>query len=151
MRLTIIVQGRPAPQGSHDLGSAGQFLDNSAYLKSWRAAVRRAAFYAYAGAGVRPEQLPLFPAGVPVIFDRLDFYVGDDQCRAAGTDEPIGKPDIDKLLRATLDALGGARDPKNHARLFADDSQVKRIRELGKERSRSGLTGAYIVVSDGRD
>lgn len=106
---------------------------------------------AYLDAGIRPEQLPLFPAGVPVIVEQMIFYVGPDQCRAAGTDEPVGKPDIDKLLRATLDALGGARNPRKHARLFADDSQVRRIRDLGKERTPNGLPGAYIIVSDGRE
>lgn len=151
MRLTIIVQGRPAPQGSHDLGPAGQVLDSSPYLKTWRKAVQVATFRAYARAGVRSDQLPLFPAGVPVFIENLEFYVQDDQCRAAGTDEPVAPPDLDKLLRATLDGLGGAKNPKHHARLFADDSQVKRIRELGKERSRSGIPGAFIVVSDGRD
>jgi hypothetical protein len=151
VRLTIIVEGRPAPQGSHDLGSAGQFLDSSPYLAAWRAAVRNATFRAYREAGIGPEQLPLFPAGVPVIVERMDFYVQDDQCRAAGTDEPIGKPDIDKFLRATLDALGGARHSKDHARLYADDSQVKQVRDLRKERSRSGRSGAIIIVSDGRD
>lgn len=151
MRLHIVVQGRPAPQGSHDLGSAGQFLDNSAYLKAWRAAVKLHTLREYARLGIRPEQLPLFPAGSPVYVEQMIFYVNEDQCRAAGTDEPVGKPDLDKLLRATLDALGGARSPRSHARLFADDSQVKRIRDLGKERSPNGLPGAYIVISDGRD
>ncbi len=151
MRLTIIVHGRPAPQGSHDLGSAGQVLDSSPYLKAWRQAVRLAALRASARDGVRPEQLPLFPAGVPVIVEQLVFYVLPEQCRAADTDEPIGPPDLDKLLRATLDGLGGAKNPKCHARLFADDAQVKTIRELGKERSTSGIPGAFIVVSDGRD
>lgn len=151
MRLAITVLGRPAPQGSHDLGGAGQLLDSSPYLKAWRGAVRLGAYRAYRRVGIRPEQLPLFPAGVPVIFEQLIFYVAPDQCRAADTDEPVGKPDIDKLLRATLDGLGGARNPKHHAKLFADDSQVKRIRDLGKERSASGLTGAYIIVTDGRD
>lgn len=151
MRLTIIVHGRPAPQGSHDLGSAGQFLDSSPYLAAWRAAVKAATYHAYAAAGIKPEQLPLFGKGVPVYVEQMTFYVQGDQCRYPDTDEPIGKPDVDKFLRATLDALGGARNPKHHARLFADDSQVKKVCEVGKERSRSGLAGAYIVVSDRRD
>lgn len=151
MRLSIIVHGRPAPQGSHDLGSAGQVLDSSPYLRAWRQAVRTAAFRMYAREGIPPERLPLFRPGEPVYIDQLEFYVTPEQCRAAGTDEPLGPPDLDKLLRATLDGLGGARNPKHHARLFADDSQVKRIRELSKERSRSGISGAYIIVSDGRD
>lgn len=151
MRLAIIAPGRPAPQGSHNLGGAGQLLDSSSYLKGWRQAVKLAAWRACQERGIRPEQLPLFPAGVPVIIEQLTFYLADDQCRAVGTDAPVGKPDVDKLLRATLDALGGARSPRNHARLYADDSQVVEIRRLSKERSPSGVPGAYIVISDGRD
>jgi Holliday junction resolvase RusA-like endonuclease len=151
VRLSIAVEGRPAPQGSHDLGSAGQFLDSSPYLAAWRSAVRVAAFRAYRTAGFPPESLPLFPAGVPVVIEQLHFYVQPDQCRAAGTNQPTGKPDIDKLLRSTLDALGGARSSRHHARLFDDDSQVTEIRELFKWRHRAGMSGAFIVVSDGRD
>jgi hypothetical protein len=54
-----------------------------------------------------------------------------------------------KLLRATLDPLGGMK--KGSARLFADDAQVKRIYDLGKERpAPGGPSGALIIVSDER-
>ena len=150
MRLTIAAFGRPAPQGSHDLGSAGQFLDASPYLAAWRRAVKVAAYKAYKAIGFPFDSLPLFAAGTPVTVERCTFYLDDDQCRAAGTDEPIGDPDIDKLLRATLDALGGAK--KGSARLFADDAQVVRILNLSKERRMyRGPRGALIVVSDGRE
>lgn len=151
MRLTISVFGRPAPQGSHELGGAGQLLDSSPYLKTWRLHVRAATFRAYADADIRPSQLPLFPVGSPVIVERMTFYLLPDQCRAAGTDSPTGKPDIDKLLRSTLDALGGARSHRHHANLFADDSQVVKIHELEKVRMTAGKSGAFIVISDGRE
>lgn len=125
-------------------------LEQSPYLPAWRAAVKKAAYEAYKAAGIEPRRLPLFPAGTPVIVERCEFYVGPDQCRAEGTDEPLGAPDIDKLLRATLDPLGGAKS--NTARVFADDSQVVKVRELGKSRPDPGMpTGALIIISDGRD
>lgn len=151
MRLSITVAGRPAPQGSHDLGSAGQFLDSSPYLAAWRQAVKIAAFRSYSQVGYPPTALPVFGSGVPVIFERITFYVAPEQCRAAGTDAPIGKPDVDKLLRATLDALGGAHNPQTHARLYTDDSQVVEVRNLSKERAPQGNPGALIIVTDGRD
>lgn len=147
MRLDITVIGRPAPQGSHGLGSAGQFLDASPYLAAWRRAVKIGAYQAYRQAGLSAS-LPVFPAGTPVTVERCTFYVDREQCRAAGTDEPVGDPDIDKLLRATLDALGGAK--KETARLFADDAQVVAIRDLSKTRAMAD-PGALIIVSDGRD
>lgn len=149
MRLIIRVGGRPAPQGSKDLGSAGQLLEQSPYLPAWRQAVKVGTYRAYQAAGIRHERLPLFPRGVPVELERCVFIVRADQCRAAGTDEPTGEPDIDKLLRATLDALGGAR--KGTARLFADDSQVVAIDGLRKVRPLPGVdgydrSGALIIV-----
>jgi len=150
VQINIAAFGRPAPQGSHDLGSAGQFLDASPYLTAWRVAVKNGAYRAYKSLAIPASTLPLFPAGTPVTIESCTFYVTDDQCRAAGTDEPLGDPDIDKFLRSTLDALGGAKDKKKTARLYADDAQVWRVRDLCKVRA-TGRTGAFIVVSDGRD
>ncbi len=133
MILPIRAYGRPAPQGSKEQGGAGQLLESSAYLPAWRQAVRVAAFEAYRAHGVQPDQLPLIPPGQPVVIDRLWFFVFPQQCLAAGTSEPLGTPDIDKLLRATLDALGGAKGKT--ARLFADDSQVQVISDMGKYRA----------------
>ncbi len=150
MRLSIAAIGRPAPQGSKQLGGAGQLLEQSAYLPAWRQAVKVATFEAYARQGIPAKLLPLFPAGTPVVIESLTFFVGPDQCRADGTDEPVGTPDIDKLLRAVLDALGGAKGNHKSARCFADDSQVVEIRGLRKVRATTQM-GALIVVSDGRD
>jgi len=150
VRLVIYVYGRPAPQGSKDLGGAGQLREQSPYLPAWRLAVKVAAYKAYQAADIRHTSLPLFPAGTPVVVEQCTFYVTDEQCRAEGTDLPLGTPDIDKLLRSTLDALGGVKH--GGARMFADDSQVVRIRDLAKERPSPGRpTGAMIIISDGRD
>ncbi len=148
MRLSIAAIGRPAPQGSKQLGGAGQLLEQSAYLPAWRAAVKIAAYEQYRLIGIDPSALPVFPAGTPVIVETCTFFVGPEQCRAEGTAEPVGTPDIDKLLRAVLDALGGQQS--GSARCFADDSQVVEIRGLRKVRATS-QTGAMIVISDGRD
>lgn len=151
MRLTIRVFGRPAPQGSKELGGAGQLRESSRYLAAWRRQVVIGAYRAYAAVGVAPTALPIFPAGAPVHLLLCTFIVTEQQCRADDTDDPVGKPDVDKLLRSTLDALGGRTDPRNTARLFADDSQVTRVRELGKVRATAEQpAGAIIIASDGR-
>lgn len=144
-----MISGRPAPQGSHELGSAGQFRDSSPYLAAWRQAIKIEAFRTYQRLGIDPAALPVFGAGTPVVVELCTFFVGADQCRAEGTEAPIGPPDVDKFLRAMLDALGGA---KNCARLFADDSQVVDVKRLSKVRADvAKATGAVITVSDGRD
>lgn len=147
MRLTITVVGRPAPQGSKRTGGAGQLIEQSSYLPAWKAAVKIGAYEAYRDAGLRHDVLPLFRRGVPVAIERCSFYLAPDQCRAEGTNQPTGTPDIDKLLRGLLDALGGGR--RDTARLFADDSQVVTIHALTKQYA--ARPGAIIVVSDGKD
>lgn len=147
MRLTINVSGRPAPQGSKEQGAYGQMLESSAYLPAWRTAVKIGAYKAYAQVELPSDVLPIFPRGVPVAITRCVFYVGHEQCRADGTEEPTGTPDIDKLLRSTLDALGGKKT--GSARLFADDSQIVAIDGLRKKRhGRDRGPGALIIITD---
>lgn len=140
--LHIRAVGRPAPQGSHDVGANGHVMHSSNYLAAWRRQVQLAALYAVQQAGIGPGQLPVFRHGVPVYVHLLTLLVEDGQCRAAGTDEPVGRPDVDKLLRATVDGLGDAR-------VFLDDSQITKIYELSKVRHRADeLPGAVIIISD---
>lgn len=140
--LAVRAVGRPAPQGSHDVGANGHVMHSSNYLAAWRRQVAIAALTAVKADGHAPGSLPLFAAGVPIHVHELVLLVQDDQCRAAGTDEPTGRPDVDKLLRATIDGLGDAH-------LFADDSQIVKIHELSKVRpARDELSGAIIVISD---
>lgn len=150
MKVTITVHGRPAPQGSKRTGGAGQLLEQSAYLPAWKQAVKIAAYRAYAEMGIGQDVLPLFPARVPLHIEQCTFFVGPTECRAEGTTAPVGPPDIDKLLRGLLDALGGGR--KGTARLFADDAQIVRIDRLSKQRAgHPDRTGAVIIISDGRE
>lgn len=142
-----MIEGRPAPQGSKRTGTGGAMLEQSSYLPAWKAAVKIGTYAAYAAAGLPDTMLPLFRAGVPVTIERCSFYLANDQCRTAGSNQPTGTPDIDKLLRGLLDALGGGR--RDTARLFADDSQVVAIHGLTKQYA--ARSGAIIVVSDGKD
>jgi len=153
MQLIIRAHGRPAPQGSKESGGAGQLRESSIYLPSWRQAVKIAAWRACKDAGYLPAELPLFPRGSRVVVELMHFYVLPEQCRAEGTDDPLGDPDLDKLMRAVLDALGGAnKRASSSARLYADDSQVMGCRSLWKYRATPEQpAGAVIIISDGRD
>lgn len=140
MRLDVRVIGRPAPQGSHEIGQHGHLLHSSKYLEAWRAAVNRAVRAEYLRLGLTLADMPLIAAPAPVYVD-ITHYVKPDQCRAAGTEEPTGSPDYDKLLRATTDGLGMAR-------AFTNDSQIKRG-TTAKERPAPGVApGALIIISD---
>jgi Holliday junction resolvase RusA-like endonuclease len=139
MELHVRVHGRPAPEGSHEVGQHGHIMHSSNYLKAWRHAVDRDTRRAYLAAGLTGRDMPLIPNPRPVYLHRVEILVGPDQCRAAGTDEPTGTPDFDKLLRATVDGLAAAR-------VFANDSQIVKAYDVGK--SRSDSPGAEIIISD---
>ena len=104
--MKFTVPGQPVPQGSMSAVSRGSgvsmFHSNQAKLQAYRDAV---AWSAKARLGEPIE------GGVQI---RVDFYVKRPQ-RPKQVD-PITKPDLDKLVRAVLDALTGV--------CFADDSQV---------------------------
>lgn len=140
VQLHVRVTGRPAPQGSHDVGANGHVMHSSKYLETWRQAVNRAVRAEYLRQGLTLADMPLIPAPRAVHVD-ITHYVGPDQCRAASTEEPTGSPDYDKLLRATTDGLGMAR-------AFTNDSQITRgVTE--KIRARPGQApGARIIISD---
>jgi hypothetical protein len=142
MDLIVQVRGRPAPEGSHEIGQHGYVMHSSKYLESWRAAVKRATYEMYRAGGYEGDDLPLiaYPAGCWV---SVVHVVTDEQCRAEGTDLPTGKPDGDKLLRATIDGLGDAR-------VFGDDSQVLGHRAIKWRADELSEPGAWINVTDVR-
>ena len=115
-------------------------MHSSKYLEAWRAAVDRATREAYIRAGLTGANMPLIPRGHPVHL-LVWHVVLDEQCRAEGTDEPTGSPDVDKLLRATIDGLGMAR-------AFANDSQVVELTTRKTRANAVHAAGAIIVISD---
>ena len=137
--LCIRAIGRPAPEGSHEIGAHGYVKHSSNYLPAWRRAVQVATLQAIKDAGCGA---PAFPTGVRVYIHSMDILVGDEQCRAAGTVEPIGDPDYDKLLRATTDGMGDGR-------AFSDDAQITDLWRFRKRRIWPGEEpGAIIIISD---
>jgi Holliday junction resolvase RusA-like endonuclease len=106
-RIAFTVAGRPAPQGSKKLSPEGNLLEQSPYLRAWRAAIKRAAYAEFLRLDVMPSQLPLLRGAVVA---RATFRLGDER-------RIDGPPDLDKLLRSTWDAL-------TLARVWEDDGRV---------------------------
>lgn len=141
-RLSIWAPGRPAPKGSHKTGQHGQLLNASPYLAAWSGswsgtgkarkrvagAVERAVYTRYADMGVKPDELPVFRGMVGV---QITFML--DESRRID-----GPPDIDKLERATWDAL-------TIARVWEDDARVVSSAAT-KMHPVEGQTGALIIV-----
>jgi crossover junction endodeoxyribonuclease RusA len=139
--VIIIVHGEPAPQGSKSFkgyrGGKAILVESSKKLKPWREAIVIAAKEVMS---IQSLNKPGFSGPVVV---SVEFY-RDKPKSAKKKVWPDTKPDIDKLVRAVLDAL-------TIAEVIKDDSLVVDLRALkywvGKTQSWSGLKGPGAVIS----
>lgn len=123
LALSFSVKGSPAPQGSKKgfynkhLGRV-QMVEMSAKVKPWRDAVRSEAVVACAGAA--PLDGPLRLDAVFTFRRPKSHYRTGRNAHLLRDDapiQPIGAPDLSKLVRSTEDALkdGGA---------YVDDARI---------------------------
>jgi len=103
--IAFTVRGIPAPQGSKRHVGGGVLVESSNKVAPWRQDVRRAAEDAMNG------HLP-FDGPMEVV---VTFTLAKP--RTVKREMPHVRPDLDKLVRSTLDALGSAG-------VYGDDSQV---------------------------
>lgn len=108
-RFEVFVPGHPAPQGSKRHVGKGIMVESSKHVAPWRSDVRSACL------DVAGKPLAFFDGAVHVeLLFVLKRPVSTPKSR---TPAAIKKPDIDKLARAVLDAIGSAG-------MWRDDSQV---------------------------
>ncbi|WDO09904.1 RusA family crossover junction endodeoxyribonuclease [Streptomyces murinus] len=120
----ITVHGTPGPQGSKTRNRAGALYESSAKVKPWREAVKSAALDALA---YDDSWMPLNePVRIDVTFtlQRPKHHYGTGRnaglLKSSAPEHPTGKPDTDKLLRSTQDAL-------KDAGVLRDDSVVTAV------------------------
>ena len=146
--LTINVIGTPAPQGSHRgfvvNGRAVVTQDNKK-TKPWRQAVSAAAVDAITAAFPGSMRDPLMgPVDVTIEFfmPRPGYHFGTGRnagvLKANAPTYVEKKPDVDKLVRSTLDSL-------TDACVFRDDAQVARLSAV--KRYADHATGARITIT----
>lgn len=148
--ISFFVEGVPAPQGSKtampvrkngQLTGKVNMIESSKALMPWRGIVAHHARVARSRTLDRPYSGPVRVV-VTFWFDRPKSHYGTG--RNAGTLKPsapehhVTKPDIDKLLRAILDAL-------TMAMVYKDDSQVVEV-VARKHYADSMPPGASITV-----
>src|SRR5690606_15272597 len=121
--IAFTVLGLPAPQGSKRHVGNGVLIESSKKVGPWRDSVVYAAVSAMRG------REPFEGAVAVAIEFRLP------QPKTVRRDLPSVRPDVDKLVRSTLDAL-------TTAQVFLDDSQVCDLYAT----KRYGLPGATISV-----
>ena len=133
---TIRVFGHPAPQGSKRHVGNGVLIESSARVKPWRQDVRAAALEADAHFD-GPVSLTV---GFLLRRPASHFRTGRNAhlLRDSAPAYPGKKPDIDKLLRSTLDGLG-------ESGIWRDDAQVVRVR-AEKLYADHEPVGAHITI-----
>lgn len=115
--IRFVVEGTARPQGSKRHVGNGIMIESSKHVASWRNWVRMKASQTMQGR--TPLTGPLI-VSIAFGFDRPKKHFLSKGLRPDAPTMHQGKPDIDKLLRAVLDALTGV--------VFTDDSQVASIR-----------------------
>jgi crossover junction endodeoxyribonuclease RusA len=133
--VTLDVLGTPAPQGSKRHVGNGRMVESSKAVGPWREAVVSEA------RRTMVEGLMLDgPLRVIVDFRlcRPHGHHGAKGLRPSAPRWPHVKPDIDKLLRSTLDGL-------TQAGVIADDARIVEVLAV-KAYADSGPAGARITV-----
>lgn len=149
MLISFFVEGVPAPKGSGRAMrsySTGKVIyrpassdAGEAKLKAWDAAVRAAAL------GLAPEvreamrKARAVAVGVDFALPRPKrHYASDGLLRGGCAGEPhVVKPDLDKLVRSTIDGL---------VALFGDDNKVCKLLPTEKRYAAAGKPGALLTV-----
>lgn len=106
--IAFTVYGTPAPQGSKRHVGGGVMIESSKKVKPWRQDVKYAALEAINGIDGLPIDGP--------IRINITFTLARPKSAKKGA-TPCKKPDIDKLIRSTFDAIG-------EAGIWADDARV---------------------------
>lgn len=147
--LSFRVYGVPAPQGSKRHVGGGRMIESSKRVKPWREAVKSAAREAIDALPTADHYWRLVPMAfeitVTFIFPRPrhHFRTGRNAhpLRDNAPTRPAKKPDIDKLLRSTFDAIGDAGG------IWLDDAQVVTVTAHKVYESPSyGTAGAIVTV-----
>lgn len=126
-RIHFRVYGLPAPQGSKRHVGNGVMVESSKKVKPWRQDVTAAALEAATQtADFTPFTGPV-RARITFIFPRPKGHYGTgrnaNRLKPSAPVNVATKPDLDKLLRSTFDALSTAglwRDDNQAARVTAD-------------------------------
>jgi Holliday junction resolvase RusA-like endonuclease len=140
--IVVEVHGLPAPQGSKRHIGRGVMVESSKRVRPWREAVKQATLDIHTSEQHAYDRGQPLEVRVTFRLPRPASHYGSGRnattVKTTAPPRPAGRPDVDKLLRSTLDALG-------EAGLWHDDSQVVHI--VGSKTWTTGPAGARIEVS----
>ncbi|GGM55692.1 hypothetical protein GCM10012275_28510 [Longimycelium tulufanense] len=131
--VDVFVPGRPAPQGSKRHVGNGVMVESSKHVKPWRQDVREAVLNAMDGQSGWARGVPLWA--------RIEFLMPRPSTARRGDAWHVKRPDLDKLVRAVLDAVGSAG-------LWADDSQVASLSVSKMLVRNHDASGCHVIVGE---
>lgn len=127
------IAGLPAPQGSKRHVGGGRMVESSKKVAPWREAVVNAIHERHDG------PWPLFPRRMPLSVALTFTLPAPLSLPKTRPSWPSKKPDLDKLVRATFDAI-------TTSGLWVDDSQATDI--SARKTYPSTTTGAHVMALD---
>ena len=130
--FSVFVPGHPAPQGSKRHVGRGIMVESSKRVKPWRDDIRAALIDADGQPKAR------FDGAVDV---QIRFYMPRPKSMRHRTSPHTKRPDIDKLVRAILDAVTSSG-------VIRDDSVVTGIDATKVYAETTEIPGAQITVVD---
>jgi len=141
--IVFFAEGVPAPQGSKTHVGGGRLVESSRRVGPWRDTVRAAAIRALGG---RPPRTGPLEVWLRFIMPRPKSHLRRGRAQTDGwrllpfaPRQHTGKPDVDKLVRAVLDALTGA--------CWCDDAQVVAVHgEKGYAYRGAPTPGVYVII-----
>ena len=139
--ISFRVVGIPAPQGSKRHVGNGRMIENSKKVGPWRESVKAAALVAIGDGASFPMRGPL-KVTIEFTLCRPKGHYGtgknSDRVKDSAPYFQESKPDLDKLVRSTFDAL-------TEAVIWMDDAQVV---ELVASKHFDQWQGAIIAISE---
>lgn len=132
MILTVHIIGTPAPQGSKRHVGHGVLVESAAGVRDWRMAV------ALQVASKRNSQaLPAFTGPL-----RVDIRFLIHRPVKPRHPLPDTRPDLDKLVRATMDGI-------TDSAAWNDDAQVTTLHVTKRYAPNGTALGAWLTITDG--
>lgn len=135
--MTITVRADPKGQGNHSISRAGVIYESTKGHRYWRDAVTLTARQAISDYHLARRGEPFtVPVGVKIYFTLA-------KPKSVRRSLPCHKPDLDKLIRSTLDAL-------TKAGVWTDDGLVCHLESSKAYANRFvglGEPGAIIIIN----
>ena len=140
--FTLVVRGRPAPQGSkkgfvNKYTGRVQLAESSPHVGAWRDNVRTTAIAELQG-------LPGFPLDEPMLVSMVFTMAKPASAPKSRRIWPATRPDLSKLARSTEDALSDAG-------VYTDDARIVEYKRLakvypGEDPDALGVPGVIVRV-----